>query len=136
MKIMYMAAGLLLAVVFCSCAAYVTTNDGMVYEALDDSEKARLVAIARKSLEDSLRKKMITSIEFNDAMKLAPEIKINYRGDKFGTAVVTWMTRGRRLEFRFDEDLTEDIIVKTSFSTSYIAPSERGVQPDKSIPGR
>ena len=136
MKVLRIAAGLFLTVIFCSCATYVTTSDGETFEALSKKDKARLVAISRRSLEDSLRKRMVTQIEYNDAMKLSPEIKVDYRGDKFGTATVTWMTRGRKLEFRFDEDLTQEIIVKSSFATSYIAPSERGVQPDKSIPGR
>ena len=117
----------------CSCATYVTTEDGSRYKALSRSQIEHLVTISRASLHDSLTKGMITRVEYYDAIHSEPMVRVDYRGDRFGTATVSWRTRGRLLEFRYEDDLTAKIIQKCLFSTSIIPPQERRIQPDKSI---
>ncbi len=119
-----------------SCAAKVAGSDGNMYQPLSKTQQDRLVIISRAALKSNLDKKIITYTEYRDAMNTPPSIKINYRGDRFGTARITWRTRGRQLEFSYDEDLTAEIIPKTTFSTYVIPAHERRIQPDKSLPGR
>ena len=119
-----------------SCAAKVAGSDGNMYQPLSKKQQDRLVIISRAALKSNLDKKIITYTEYRDAMNTPPSIKINYRGDRFGTARITWRTRGRQLEFSYDEDLTAEIIHKTTFSTYVIPAHERHIQPDKSLPGR
>ena len=120
---------------FCGCASYVTVGDQR-YRALSRSQIDRLVLISRASLKESLNKKMITRLEYDEAMHLDPEVRIDYRGDEYGTAEITWRTGGRRLQFYYFDDLTEEIIKKCAFAISDIQEGERRIVPDKSIPGR
>lgn len=120
----------------CSCARYVTGADGNEYEALSDGEIEHLIIISRKAMVDNLKKKLVTQREFDDVMRLQPIVKVDYRGDKYGTATVIWRTRGRKLEFQYHDYLTEEVIPRCSFSTSFIPASERRIQPDLSLPGR
>lgn len=133
-KIIFSAAALLI-VFLCGCTALVTMPDGTSYEALSNSEISRLVMISRLSLKENLQKKLITKAEYYDAMRKDPTVKIDYRGDRFGTATVTWRTRHRKLEFFYHDDLTAEVM-PCSFATSFIPPEERLIAPDKSIQGR
>ena len=110
---LFAAAAMLLLT---SCAAKVAGSDGNMYQPLSKKQQDRLVIISRAALKSNLDKKIITYTEYRDAMNTPPSIKINYRGDRFGTARITWRTRGRQLEFSYDEDLTAEIIPKTTFS--------------------
>ena len=120
----------------CSCATYVTGSDGIEYEALNEREIGHLIQISRKAMKDNLKKKLVNRIEYEDVMRLQPSVKIVYRGDKYGTATVIWRTRRRKLEFQYHDYLTDEIIPRCSFSTSYIPDEERRIQPDRSLPGR
>ena len=127
--------------VFCifllsGCAGKVEGVDGMMYTPLSKSQIRHLVIISRASLKESLNKKRISRIEYRDAMKTEPMVKIEYRGDRFGTAYVSWRTRERLIEFRYEDDISAKIIPKCAFITSVIPPHERNIQPDKSIRGR
>ena len=127
----------LCAVLFlCSCATYVTGTDGNLYEALSESEIDDLINISRKALNTNYKKHMITRNEYRDAMRLQPTVKVEYRGDKYGTATVIWRTSGRKLEFKYHDYLTDEVIPRCSFSTSYIPDEERRIQPDLSLQGR
>ena len=128
-------SALLIAAVFCGCASYVTVGDRR-YRTLSRGQIDRLVLISRASLKESLRKKMITKPEYDEAMHRDPEVRIDYRGDEFGTAEITWRTGGRRLQFYYMDDLTEEIIKKCAFAISDIPEQERRIVPDKSVPGR
>jgi hypothetical protein len=120
----------------CSCATYVTGTDGNLYEALSESEINDLIDISRVALNTNYKKRMITRNEYRDAMRSRPSVKIEYRGDKYGTATVIWRTSGRKLEFKYHDYLTDEIIPRCTFSTSYIPDEERRVQPDFSLQGR
>ena len=134
MRSVALSVVMLLSVFFCcSCATYETGEDGNSYKALTTRQKERLVIISRGSLTGRLEDGIITRQEYYDAMHNEPMVRIDYRGDRYGTATVTWRTRGRQLEFRYDEDLTAEIIEKCSFAISIIPPQERRIQPDKSI---
>ena len=134
MRFVVFSALMLCCTLFCcSCATYVTGEDGQSYKALTRSQKEHLVIISRGSLTERLRSGIITRQEYYDAMHNEPMVRIDYRGDRYGTATITWRTRGRILEFRYEEDLTADIIEKCTFSTGIIPPHERRIQPDKSI---
>ena len=134
MRSVALSVVMLLSVFFCcSCATYETGEDGNSYKALTARQKERLVIISRGSLTGRLEDGIITRQEYYDAMHNEPMVRIDYRGDRYGTATVTWRTRGRQLEFRYDEDLTAEIIEKCSFAISISPPQERRIQPDKSI---
>ncbi len=134
MRIAALSMMMLLGVFFCcSCATYETGEDGKSYKALTAAQKEHLVIISRGSLTERLESGIITRQEYYDAMHNEPMMRIDYRGDRYGTATLTWRTRGRLLEFRYDEDLTAEIIEKCSFSIGIIPPHERHIQPDKSI---
>lgn len=136
MKILAIFSAAAAMLLLTSCAAKVAGSDGNMYQPLSKKQQDRLVIISRAALKSNLDKKIITYTEYRDAMNTPPSIKINYRGDRFGTARITWRTRGRQLEFSYDEDLTAEIIPKTTFSTYVIPAHERRIQPDKSLPGR
>ena len=136
MKLIAIFSAVAAMLLLTSCAAKVAGSDGNMYQPLSKKQQDRLVIISRAALKSNLDKKIITYTEYRDAMNTPPSIKINYRGDRFGTARITWRTRGRQLEFSYDEDLTAEIIPKTTFSTYVIPAHERRIQPDKSLPGR
>lgn len=136
MKLITLLSAVAAMLLLTSCAAKVAGSDGNMYQPLSKKQQDRLVIISRAALKSNLDKKIITYTEYRDAMNTPPSIKINYRGDRFGTARITWRTRGRQLEFSYDEDLTAEIIPKTTFSTYVIPAHERRIQPDKSLPGR
>ena len=136
MKIVKLFAALFAMLLLCSCATGVKGADGNTYQALSKSQIDHLVIISRASLKNNLNKNIISRIEYQDAMRYDPSVRIDYRGDRFGTARIIWRTRGRQLEFRYDDDLTAEVIPKCSFSTYIIPAHERRIQPDKSISGR
>jgi hypothetical protein len=136
MKIISLFSAVTAMLLLTSCAAKVAGTDGNMYQPLSKSQQERLIIISRASLKSNLDKKIISYTEYRDAINTKPSVRIDYRGDRFGTARITWRTRGRQLEFRFEDDLTAEIIPKTSFSTYVIPAHERRIQPDKSIPGR
>ena len=119
-----------------SCATYVTGSDGNQYEALTEKEIDRLIIISRKAMPENLKKRLVSKREYEDVMRTLPTVKIDYRGDKYGTATVIWRTRGRKVEFQYHDFLTDEISPRCSFSTSYIPDEERRIQPDYSLPGR
>ena len=136
MKTIVLMMSLAVMLLFCGCATTVIQN-GVEYEALSKKEIAHLVLISRASLKDSLQKKLISSAEYRFAQRNDPSVRIQYRGDRFGTASIMWRTPARILEFRYDENLTDEIIRKCSFSTYTVPKHERGgIKPDKSIKGR
>lgn len=121
---------------FISGCTSTVTVDGVKYQALSKSQTARLVTISRASMHENLKKQLVTRQEYRYVMHNEPSVRIQYRGDRFGTATVSWRTKERLLEFRYDDDLTRKIIPKCSFATSVIPERERGIRPDKSLPGR
>lgn len=131
-SVLYSIAALL---ILSGCAVYVTGYDGNEYKALSEKQIRHLVHISRVSLKKNLSKKIISPGEYRDAMNMQPEIRIDYRGDRYGTANISWRTRGRKLEFLYHDDLTAEVL-PCSFATSVIPPQERRIMPDKSIPGR
>ncbi|MBE6357219.1 MAG: hypothetical protein E7058_08940 [Lentisphaerae bacterium] len=136
MKTIVLTLPLLSMLLFSGCATRVV-QDGISYEALSKKEIAHLVLISRASLKNSLQKKLISRAEYRFALRNEPSVRIQYRGDRFGTASILWRTPVRVLEFRYDEDLTDEIIRKCSFSTYSVPKHERGeIKPDKSIKGR
>lgn len=116
------------------CTTYVDV-DGERYAALSSSQRKNLIDISRRSLAKHVKKGLITMIESDYAQRHEPEFRVQYRGDRFGSAVVLWRTPGRLIEFHFEDDLTAEIPI-CSMAIRPILPSERRIQPDKSIPGR
>jgi hypothetical protein len=127
---------LVAVIILSSCATYVTGTDGGKYEALTQKEINHLIIISRKAMPENLKKRLVSKREYDDVMRIVPTVKIEYRGDKYGTATVIWRTRGRKIEFQYHDYLTDEIIPRCSFSTSYIPDEERRLQPDYSLPGR
>ena len=136
MKFAVIAVLLSGVMMFAGCAAYVTAENNEKYRALSKEEIRHLVDISRFSLKKSLKQRIISPAEYRFMMTNEPGIKINYRGDRFGTAVLSWQTKRRILEFRYEDDLTAEVIPGCTFSTYEIPAHERGITPDKTIPGR
>lgn len=126
---------LFLTLFLAGCAAYVETSDGRKYAALTDRQKDYLIDVSRQTLVKHLRRRLISRAECDFALKNPPEIRVDYRGDRYGSAVIFWRTPGRLLEFHYEDDLTVRFPV-CSFAVRDILPEERRIQPDKSIPGR
>ena len=116
---------LVAVIMLSSCATYVTGTDGGKYEALTQKEINHLIIISRKAMPENLKKRLVSKREYDDVMRIVPTVKIEYRGDKYGTATVIWRTRGRKIEFQYHDYLTDEIIPRCSFSTSYIPDEER-----------
>ena len=131
----YLLFFLLLLITGCA-GNYVSNPDGSKYLALSEKEIARLVNISRSSSKINLKKRLITNAEYSFIMNTPPGIRITYRGDRFGTAVISWQTRERILSFSYEDDLTAMVIAGCSFSTYTIPEHERGIRPAKSLPGR
>ena len=130
-RILLLAA---LLVLISGCATYVE-SDGNRYAALSESQQKYLVTVSRQTLVKYSKKGVVSKNESEYAKRHAPEIRIKYRGDRYGSAVVMWRTPGRQLEFHFEDDLTARYPV-CHFAIRDIPPQERRIQPDKSIPGR
>ena len=126
---------LVLLLVLTGCTAKVPGKDGNMYQPLSQSQIDHLILISRASLRNSLNKSLICKSEFQYAMRNDPQVKIDYLGDCFGKAKIIWFTGERKLEFTYEDALTDEIIRKCSFAITVIPPHERRVQPDKSIRG-
>jgi hypothetical protein len=122
------------AAMFSGCNTITTDIDGRPCVALTESETARLVAIARAGIKKNSAKGIVTKSEAAFVIRNRPQVRIQYRGDKFGTAFVTWRPRKRILEMRFDYDLTAKL--PTCALTIADAPDAKSLMPDKSISGR
>lgn len=124
----------LLIALLAGCTTYVEV-DGNRYAALTRREKNNLIAISRQALANNAAKGLITAAEYDFARKNPPVFQVRYRGDRFGSAAISWRTPGRLLEFHFENDLTAERPI-CAFSTAIIPEHERRLHPDKSISGR
>ena len=133
-KIFLLPAVVMCAAIFSGCNTITTDIDGRPCVALTETETARLVAIARAGIKKNSAKGIVTKSEAAFVIRKRPAVRILYRGDKFGTAYVTWRTSKRILEMRFDYDLTAKL--PTCALTIADAPDAKSLMPDKSISGR
>ena len=128
----------LLLVIIAGCAT-VTDENGNTYRALSSGDKERLIEICRLTLikhqAKYQKKQLVTAEECLFVRRNEPEIQVKYRGDRFGTAKISWYCGKRKLEFIFHDDLTAKIPV-CQFAITDIPPHQRRIRPDKSISGR
>ena len=92
-------AALLAAAALCGCHPTVTVN-GNTYDALDEEEKEMLRAIAVKTLEKNTGKAVLDS-ELRFARAHAPEMVIDYYGDRTGEARLSWQMPTRKVTIIF-----------------------------------
>ena len=80
--------------------------DGQHYDMLNEREVAEIVAFARATLEHN-SPKLVRPSELVEIKSRAPELKINYRGDCYGDAIVIWDLADRKYEVVVDGELNE-----------------------------
>lgn len=90
---------------FCGCAQTMTIN-GQTYTVLTQSEEQELVTLARRLL--GRPGKALNEEEVRFVQKSAPELKINYSGNRSGEAQLIWRPPGKIIIMYFGGDfLTE-----------------------------
>ena len=80
--------------------------DGQHYDMLNEREIAEIVAFARATLEHNTPK-LVRPSELIEIKSKEPELKINYRGDCYGDAIVIWDLADRKYEVVVDGFLNE-----------------------------
>ena len=80
--------------------------DGQHYDMLNEREVAEIVAFARATLEHN-SPKLVRPSELVEIKSRAPELKINYRGDCYGDAIVIWDLADRKYEVVLDGRLND-----------------------------
>lgn len=98
----FSAAALLLMMMITGCGPTVKVN-GERYAAVTPEEQKFLIRLARLSLENS--PKAISREELAVVQKREPEMKLEYTGDKFGKAQVSWQLPERKLAVVFEGEL-------------------------------
>ena len=78
--------------------------DGETYRALTQEDQKLLVRLARLSLERS--PKAVSREELAVIQKNEPAMEIDYTGDKFGRALVSWQLPERKLSVVFEGEFT------------------------------
>lgn len=99
----FLAGVLLLLAAGCGPTVMV---DGERFAALTQEEQKFLVRIARLSLKHS--PKAISKEELAVVQKNDPAVELEYTGDKFGKALVTWQLPKRKLTVIFEGELAGD----------------------------
>ena len=85
-------------------------------------------------MKNNVKKGVVSAAEAAFAERNEPNVDIRYRGDRYGTAFITWRTRTRVIGLRFDNELDADI-PSCSLAISTV-PDAVSILPDKSIKGR
>jgi len=85
-------------------------------------------------MKNNVKKGMVSAAEAAFAEKNEPNVEIRYRGDRYGTAFITWRTRTRVIGLRFDNELDADM-PSCALAISTV-PDAVSILPDKSIKGR
>ena len=80
--------------------------DGQSYDMLNEQEIAEIVAFARGTLEHNTPK-LVRPAELAEIKTTRPELKINYRGDCYGDAIVVWDLADRKYEVVLDGQLND-----------------------------
>lgn len=99
----FLASALLLLAAGCGPTVKV---DGETYAALTEEEQKFLIRLARLSLERS--PKAISKEELAVVKKKEPGMELEYTGDKFGKALVSWQLPERKLTVIFEGEMAGD----------------------------
>ncbi len=92
-----------------------TTITGQKCYGISDSDKERLTAMAKKTLQK--KNSVVNAGEYALYIKNAePEVKTVYTGDCFGTASLKWQLPGKTITIKFEGDLTQENIIMTAIS--------------------
>jgi len=104
-RIILILAGLLFGGLLSGCANYVEVN-GVKYKTLTDSQRRELVYRARLALYKNT--KLVPKSDYVFIAGNEPEMKIDYAGDRLGTAKLTWKLPKRHYTIVFDGHLGTD----------------------------
>ena len=96
---------LALALSVAGCRSKVVVN-GKSYATLNEREERELVMLARETLIRNA-KKLMAQDEVEEIRRREPEIRIDYRGDCFGDAVVSWDLKRIKLEVVYEGELND-----------------------------
>lgn len=100
----FLTAALLLASVS-GCRSKIAVN-GESYSMLNEREERELVMLARETLIRNA-KKLVAQDEVEDIRRMEPELRIDYRGDCSGEAVVIWDLKRIKLEVVYEGELND-----------------------------
>jgi len=119
---------------FAGCYNTATDAEGRSCRALSEGEIRELVDFTRMSMMHNVKKRLIFADEADFALRHEPDVVIEYRGDRFGTAKIFWRTPHRTIGMLFEGEFTVEkptcaLIVQDN-------PHLPGIQPDKSLQGR
>lgn len=95
----------LLAASVSGCRSRIVVN-GESYSMLNEREERELVILARETLIRNA-KKLVTQDEVEELRRREPELRIDYRGDCSGEAVVIWDLKRIKLEVVYEGELND-----------------------------
>lgn len=121
-------------ILLAGCAPVVTDIYNRECRGLTASQVRHLVTLSRAAMMRNHKAQNISPRELKRMLKTAPAVKINYRGDAYGTAFITWRLGTKIIGLRFDGELDAELPSMSLMTTT--APDADSILPDKSIPGR
>ena len=119
----------------CIIGPTATTSDGRTCRALSEKQLEYLIVMARNALKADKRNK-ISAFEMKIINTTRPDINIEYRGDCFGTAIITWETPTRKLGMWFDRYLDVRIPQCAMIVQNTDGKNFGRIRPDRNLRGR
>ena len=111
------------------------TTDGRKCRALPDSQIEYLTVMTRNAIIKNAAKHQISAKELNQIRNTPPDLKIQYRGDCFGTLYLTWETPFRVVGMRFEDHLDVRIPQCALILRGTDGKKFQNPPPDRKIPG-
>ena len=119
----------------CIIGPTATTDDGRTCRALSEKQLEYLIAITRNALKSD-KKNKISAFELRIINTTRPDINIEYRGDCFGTAIITWETPTRKIGMWFDRHLDVRIPQCAMIVQNTDGKNFGRIRPDRNLRGR
>ena len=137
MKLLLLSFSVLMLLLSSGCISGPTamTDDGRKCRALTEKQLQYLIVMARNSLRAD-KKNNISPAELRIINNTPPDLNIEYRGDCFGTAIITWETPTRKLGMWFDRHLDVSIPQCAMIVQNTDGKKFGRIRPDKSLRGR
>lgn len=134
-KLLFLSSLMLL--IFTGCRSNTgTTIYGTECKVLSDNQINDLIRFSRKSLYKNAAKYKITAEELDIVRKTYPELRTEYRGDCYGTMLISWETPTRKLGIRLENHLDAEVPSCALAITTTDGKRAGTIQPNKTIRGR
>ena len=106
MKFLLFLSALLIMAISSGCVSRTAvTTDGRACKALSDDQITYLVVMTRNAVKKNAKKHNISDRELAFVMRTKPDIQVKYRGDCFGTMMISWETPHHIVGMRFEDYL-------------------------------